>query len=337
MQSRVTLKDIAAATGLSVSAVSLALRGDKRFPRETLDRVNAAARELGYIYNQAAADLRKSRSDTIAVCLGDLSNPVFNDMLIAAERHIDDLGKRLMLGVTRESKARQADFLHQALRAGCEAILICPAYGTTREDLDQILIRAGQLIVPTALFFRSVEGFAAPQVVNDEFRAGQLAAEAALNAGHRRLYWLGGGQQTSAARQRQAGALAAIRTAGLEPIAIESGATSRAFGYEIATRILERDRSPDIALLCFSDLIALGVLSACHAMKRAVGHDLSVIGCDDMQEVRYAVPPLSTVRIDIGSVISWAVQAVASGKTNETKVFEPQLILRESIAALERI
>ena len=116
MPPRVTLKDIATKTGLSVSSVSLALRGDKRFPQDTITKVRDAAQSLGYIYNQAAADLRNPRRDTVAVCLGDLSNPIFNDMLISAENEVHQRSKRLLLGITRESRSRQADFLRQALQ-----------------------------------------------------------------------------------------------------------------------------------------------------------------------------------------------------------------------------
>ncbi|WP_128254762.1 LacI family DNA-binding transcriptional regulator [Falsirhodobacter deserti] len=331
MTKRITLKHIAQETGLSVSSVSLALKGDSRFPKATLDKVDGAARKLGYIYNQGAADLRTSRSNTVAVCLGDISNPIFNDMLASAEREIDSRGKRLLLGVTRESRERQADFLHQAMRVGCEAILICPAYGTTCRDLEDILIRCGRLIVPTALFFRSIEGFAAPQVVSNEFEAGRLSARAAVEAGHRRIFWLGGGQETSAARLRQSGALAELRAAGIEVAGVFNGPTSRAFGFDITTKLLREETPEDLAFLCFSDLIALGVLSGCHNAGWQVGRDISVIGCDDMQEVRYSVPPLTTVRIDLGRIIEKAFEAASESSKAEVTLFEPELVTRSSL------
>ena len=331
MAPRVTLKDIAVRTGLSVSSVSLALRGDKRFPKETLERVRDAARDLGYIYNQSAADLRTSRNHTIAVCLGDLSNPIFNDMLISAEKEIQLRGKRLLLGITRESRERQEDFLRQALQIGCEALILCPAYGTTKEDLESILCHQGKLIIPTCLFFRSIDGFIAPQVVSDEYESGRLSARAAIEAGHHNLYWLGGGQMTSAARLRQKGALEEIARAGLAPAEIVNGPTSRAFGFEAATRILSETRTDELAFLCFSDLIALGVLSACHASGRQAGHDVSVIGCDDMDEVKYAVPPLATIHIDLDQIVSKAMAAAFDSQTPELIAFKPEFVMRPSL------
>lgn len=331
MTSRVTLKDIALATGLSVSSVSLALRGDKRFPKETLSRVKEAAHSLGYIYNQAAADLRTSRTNTVAVCLGDISNPIFNDMLISAENELQRRGKRLLLGISRESRERQADFLRQALRIGCEAILICPAYDTTREDLEAILCYNGSLIVPTSLFFRSIDDFQAPQVVADEYESGRLAARAAIDAGHRKIYWLGGGHNTSSARLRKQGALDEITRSGFEPEGVIPGSTSRAFGFEAASEILQKHPIEEIAFLCFSDLIALGVLAACNTQGRKVGQDVSVIGCDDMEEVKYSVPPLTTVRIDLVGIVAAAMEAAFGERKFETEVFKPHLVLRSSL------
>lgn len=331
MATRVTLKDIAQETGLSISSVSLALRGDKRFPQETLHRVSEAARSLGYIYNQAAADLRTSRNNTVAVCLGDLSNPIFNDMLILAENEIHRRGKRLLLGISRESRDRQTDFLRQALQIGCEALLICSAYGTSKDDLEEVLCHNGKLIVPTCLFFRSVEDFAVPQVVADEYESGRLSASAAIDAGHRNMYWLGGGQGTSAARLRQKGALDEISNRGLTPAGVVPGPTSRAFGFEAAAAVLASHPGEEVAFLCFSDLIALGVLSACNSSGRSVGHDVSVIGCDDMEEVKYAVPPLTTVRIDLGRIVAAAMEAALGDADSSTIMFKPEFIRRSSL------
>lgn len=334
MASRVTLKDIANATGLSISSVSLALRGDKRFPVETLARVQQAAQSLGYIYNQAAADLRTSRNNTVAVCLGELSNPIFNDMLITAEKEIDRRGKRLLLGISRESRQRQADFLKQALQIGCEALLICPAYETTKKDLEEILCHEGKLIVPTCLFFRAVEGFPSPQVVADEYESGRLAARAAIEAGHRTVYWLGGGHGTSPARLRLQGALDELAGCGLQPAGIIPGATSRAFGFEAATGILEERQSREVAFLCFSDLIALGVLSACRAQGREVGVEVSVIGCDDMDEVKYAIPPLTTVHIDLDQIVAAAMKAALEGGQPQITAYKPEIVIRSTLCGL---
>lgn len=333
MRARVTLKDIARETGLSVSSVSLALRGDTRFPADTIARIRNAATSLGYVYNQAAADLRMSRTNQVAVCLGDLTNPIFNDMLLEAETEIERRGKRLLLGITRENRARQADFLHQALQVGCEALLLCPAYGTTCTDLDAILRVGDTLAISTALFFRSVEGFDAPQIVMDEVRSGRLSARAAIDAGHRNLHWIGGGRQTSAAFQRQSGAVAEIVEAGLAPPGLHPGPTSRAYGFAKATELLATHRG-EIAFLCFSDLIAMGVLAACHAAGRRVGHDVSVVGCDDMDEVKYAIPPLTTIRIDLKHIVATAMQAATTPDFPRPEAFEPVLIQRESLCSL---
>lgn len=330
MQARLTLKDIARHVGLSVSGVSLALRGDPRVPAETVRRVREAADALGYVQNLAAASLRTARSDTIAVCLGDLSNPIFNDILVRAETEIDRRGKRMLLGVSRENRDRQEDFICQALRVGAEALILCPAYDTTSDDLAKVLLRDGALRLPTALLFRGIEGFPCPQVVSDEAKAGRLAARAALDAGYRRFVWLGGGSHTSVARDRQRGAVSVLQAAGHEVI-ILNGPTSRQFGHETALRVMSDAPAAELCFLCFSDLIALGVLSACHTLGRTVGDEVSVIGCDDMGEVRYAIPPLSTVHIDIPRIVREGITAALDNGAVKTTILEPRWLKRASL------
>jgi LacI family transcriptional regulator len=331
MAERITLKDIARQVGLSISGVSLALRADPRVPAETVRRVREAADELGYVQNLAAANLRTSRSDTIAVCLGDLSNPIFNDILIRAEEEIDRRGKRMMLGVSREDIERQDDFIRQALRMGAEALLLCPAYDTTADILAKVLLRDGKPRLPTALLFRSIDGFPCPQVASDEVEAGRIAGRLALRSRHRRFVWLGGGSHTSVARDRQFGALEILDHGQTEQVTVINGPTSRKFGYEATHRILTEDPDGDLCFLCFSDLIALGALSACHALGKPVGEAVSVIGCDDMDEVKYSVPPLSTVHIDIPGIVQIGMKAALDGGTASRTTLAPTLKERKSV------
>lgn len=331
MPQRVTLKDIARACGLSVSGASIALRNDPRVPEATAARVRAVADQLGYIPNQAASNLRRARTDTVAICLGDISNPIFNDILMHVEREADQRGKRLMLGISREQVPRQEDFIRQAIRHGADALVLCPAYDTTAQDLARVLLRNDRMLLPSALVFRSVADFPVPQITSDEVGAGRMMAQAGLRAGHRRFHWIGGGQHTSAAVDRQAGALAELREAGVTEIAVHNGPTTHLFGFQTVQSLHHAGMIAGAAVLCFSDLIALGALSGCHEVGLHPGRDVSVIGCDDMEGVRFAVPPLSTVRIDIPAIVRRAMARVLDNPAGA------ELVSRETPPVTEAI
>jgi LacI family transcriptional regulator len=216
-----------------------------------------------------------------------------------------------------------------ALEQGVAGIVLCPVHGTGAADLDLLLgpPGAGQ----TVLFSRGLEGVALPQFVNDDRRAGRIAAECLLSRRHERLMWLGGGQETSTARDRFRGFLDACSDAGCQP-QVRHGPTSRRFGHEAATAAL-RGPDPPQGFVCFSDLIAFGVISACHACGMTPGRDVSVIGCDDMEEAAFTIPRLTTVQVDKQGIgIAAARAALQPGETAERRLFAPELILRDSVA-----
>lgn len=299
MARRPTLRDIAEAVGVSTSAVSLALRGKARVSAETAERIRAEASRTGYIYNKAAAGLRTARSDIVAVCLNDLSNPVFNEFLIHIEDELRSNGRTVFLGVVREDKSLQERFFRAALEQGVGGLLLCAVRGTQATDLDGLLPQpqGRQAPFPCVLFSREVDGVGLPQFANDDRCAGQMMAEKFLTAGHRRVHWLGGGQDTSTARGRLEGLTTGLEKGGGEVPVVHHGPTSRKFGFETAHAILQSGER-DVALGCFSDLIAFGALAACRELGVLPGRDLSVIGCDDMEEAEFSYPPLSTIQVD---------------------------------------
>ena len=177
MSRRITLRNIAEALDLSVSSVSLALRGHPRIPEATTLRVRQEAARLGYIYNRAAADLRKAESRLVAVCLSDLSNPVFNEFLERIEDELRRHDRTVFLGVARESAETQARFLKTALEHGVGGIVLCPVHGTRAQDLDMLLPLGpmGRPAVPTVVFSRALCDVALPQFLNDDDLSGRMA------------------------------------------------------------------------------------------------------------------------------------------------------------------
>ncbi|WP_172960948.1 LacI family DNA-binding transcriptional regulator [Oceaniglobus roseus] len=330
MSRRANLRDIADAVGVSVSAVSLALRGEARVSEETAERIRAAAKRLGYVPNRAASALRTQRSDIVAVCLNDLSNPIFNEFLTHIEDELQQSGRMPYLGVSREDPERQARFLEAAISQGAGGLLICPARGTTPEDLRVVLPTTGRAPFPTVLFSRSLEDVACPQFGNDDFAAGQLMAERLLAGAHETYHWLGGGHDSSTARAREAGFRNVMERAGHVP-GIHHGPTSRAFGHATAARLL-RESSGPVGFACFSDLIAFGVLAAAAQAGLRAGRDLSVIGCDDMEEARFSVPPLTSIWIDKSAIGRLAARSVLDPEAEAvTRRIAPRLADRATV------
>jgi LacI family transcriptional regulator len=335
---RPKLSDIANAVGVSTSAVSLALRGEARVSAETAERIRAEAARVGYIYNKAAAGLRTARSDIVAVCLNDLSNPVFNEFLIHIEEELRSNGRIVFLGVVREDKALQERFFRTAMEQGVGGLLLCPVHGTVAEDLRPILPGSdGRPPLPCALFSRSVAGIPLPQFINDDRAVGEMMAAQLLAAGHDRIHWIGGGQETSTARERFMGLVLGLEKAGAMPPIAHHGPTSRQFGFETALRIL-RSGETNSAFACFSDLIAFGVLAACQESSVVPGREVSVVGCDDMEEAAFSHPPLSTVHVDKAWIGRSAAQQLLEPRSDACGVMRssPSFTARATVRPARR-
>lgn len=331
---RVTLRDIADDVGVTVATASMALRENTRISEVTRVRVREAATRLGYIYNRAAANLRQTHSSLIAVCLSDASNPVFNEFLIHIEEALRSFGRQVFLGIARDDLALQRQFLQTAMEQGVGGLVLIPVRGTTRQDLDPVWPE-GQVrpLVPLTLISRGLQDLQVPQVLNDDLRAGALAAECLIAHGHRHIIWVGGGQDTSTARDRQAGAAQAIAAAGLPLLQVMHGPTLRQFGLQAAETILGRSKEENrpSAAICFSDLIAFGMVAGILRAGTTPAETLSVIGCDDMEEAALIHPPLTTIGVDKENIGRLGVRALLSEEGPQVVRLPPKLIMRDTV------
>lgn len=332
MKQRPTMQDIADSVGVSVSAVSLALSGKARVSKETAERIQAEANRLGYVANKAASALRTQKSAVVAVCLCDLSNPVFNEILVHIENTLRAHGCVPLLGVMREDKEEQARFLRTAISQGVSALMICPVRGTTAEDLSIILPNADRgAPIQAVLLGRTVENVPLPQFATDDAAAGVMMARRIVQAGHVEIHWIGGGHPTSSAKYRFGAFKAEMERLGATLTGVHFGPTSREFGYTTADRILA-ERGSDLGLVCFSDLVAFGALTAAHRRGFKPGAEVSIIGCDDMSEAPYSTPPLTTVWIDKESIGRHSAEcAIGLSDGGPPGLFSPRPVERETV------
>ncbi|MCX2525307.1 LacI family DNA-binding transcriptional regulator [Larsenimonas rhizosphaerae] len=333
MKSRPTLKTIAEHIGVTVSTVSLALRDDPRISRATRDRVQEAADALDYVYNRHAANLRRGDSATVAVCLNELSNPFVTEFLQHMEAHFREAGRMMLFGHAHESLALQAEVVKQMAEHGAAGMIMVPVMGTMAEELVR-LQRSYLRHCPLVLISRDVDDAPVDRVINDDGLGVRLLLEHLQALGHRRIAWLGGGQGTSTARDRERSFVEGLAIAGLTPVSIHHGPTSMAFGDAAAGPLLDAP-NPPTAIVCFSDLVALGVQAACYRRGLVPGVDISVTGFDDMDVAAYATPPLTSVRVRtdvIGQQASALLLARMAGDQTPPRcqTVDPLLVVRAS-------
>jgi LacI family transcriptional regulator len=134
----VTIVDIAKAAGVSRAAVSLVLRAKPGVGADARARVVTAMRELGYVYNRGAANLRQSRSSVVGMIINDLTNPFFAQLAVGIERALSISGYMPFIANTAESVVRQADLMRSMREHGAVGLILCPALDTAAEGLNEL-------------------------------------------------------------------------------------------------------------------------------------------------------------------------------------------------------
>ncbi len=327
---RVTVTDLARAAGVSRSTVSLVLRDSPLVKRETRRRVEEAIDHLGYVYNRNAANLRRRTSDMVAMIINDLTNPFFAELAVGLEEALEAAGFVSLMANTGEDPERQRRVMETMREHGAAGFILCPATGTEA----RLVAAMSDWNVPVIQVMRWLPGARLGAVVPDYALGMRMAAEHLVTLGHRRIAFLGGIEGNVVTTERIRGYRAALDAAGIapDPSLIVPAAVNPGGGIEALRASLALQRPPTAAL-CFSDVVAFGVLDASAAAGLKVRRDFSVIGFDDIAGARHTLPPLTTVAVypqELGRRAAAALLRCIADPNDppEEEILAPSLIVR---------
>lgn len=332
-----SIRDVASRAGVSVGTVSNVLNHPGKVSESAVSRVQSAIRDLGFIRNDAARQLRAGRSRTVGMIVLDVRNPFFTDLARGAEDQAASSGLSVILGNSDENRDRESNYLDLFEEQRVLGVLISP-FGDVTERLERLAERGTRAV----LVDRSGDDSPFSSVSVDDVVGGRIAADHLIASGRRRIAFVGGPFEIRQVADRYRGAEQAVAEhpdVSLEVIGV--AALSVIAGRDAGASIVARypgDR-PD-AIFAANDLIAMGVLQALMMQGQSgivVPRDIALIGYDDIDFARAAVVPLSSVRQPsalIGRTAMEILLAEVEHPTHErrTVVFQPELIVRESTA-----
>lgn len=298
----------------------------------TRERIKEHARAIGYIYNRRAASLRTSRSGIVGVVVHDIMNPFFAEILRSIESELDRSRQTFILSNHYDQLEKQRSFIDTLLQLGADGVIMSPAIGTPREDI-QLMEDNG---LPAVLVARSVEGAQVPVFRGDDSYGIGLATNHLISLGHRRIAMIGGTDQTSTGRHRYQGYVTAMQKAGLQvqPHWRIPGPRTKQAGFEVAGEFLALPDKPTAAV-CWNDLVAIGLMNGIARAGLVPGVDISVTGYDDLEEAAIATPALTTVwngQRDVGRRAARALLDRLNGVAVQTsqELIRPELHVRQS-------
>ena len=333
---RITLHDVAHHAGVSKSTVSLVLQDSSHVKDQTREKILRSIEETGYVYNRKAAGLRQTQhNDLIGILIDSFVTPYSAEIL----NHIEQLSLQNnlvpMIASNSEQLAQQERLIRLYMEHKVGGFIICPAPNTSVSWLDKIW-RNG---FPLVQIMREVPFSQFPAVVADNHNGVLEATRHLIKLGHKRIAFVGGDEAISDYHARISGYRDAMSEAGLQlPTGyVHPVPQGRAAGREVLKALLEYD-SKVTAIVCFSDLMAYGILSMSRELGIKVGKDLAVVGFDDLADSSLTHPALTTVRVQPEDFAINALEMLQYHIQNkqakaERRVISAKLIIRESCGA----
>lgn len=306
-QQRVTIKQVAAEAGVSITTVSHVLNDvpGVRVNPATRERVHDAVARLGYVPNSLAQSLRTQRSNTIGLIGDEIATTPFAGKLVLGAQEValarDAVVLVVSTGYQRDVENRE---IAELLRRQVDGILYASMFHRRVELPAQLAS------VPTVLVNAECATPGVPWVTPDEVAGGRDAAEVLLAAGHRRLGFVNNVDDIPASAGRLEGFRERAAEAGVPPadVTVVAAETTPAGGYAAATELLTSERRPT-AIFCFNDRLAMGAYRAAAELGMRVPEDVSVVGFDNQEYVADGLyPGLTTIELPHFDMGVWATE-----------------------------
>jgi LacI family transcriptional regulator len=332
----VTIKDVAKRLNLSITTVSRALDGYSDVAEETRARVSKTAKEMGYVPNRVARQLRRQRSETIGYIL-PAQKPRFSDPYFS----------EFIAGLGDESAEHNIDLLISTAPPGEDSERALYQKWVQGRRVDGFILNRMHLqdwrvqyLAKNGLPFVTLERTLDPVDFNFIELDGQTGCMALMNhlvgLGHRRIAFIGAPSYLTLQASRFAGYREGLISAGLplEAELVMEGDMTRAGGYRCGLSLLDLAKPPT-AIACVNDLTAIGVLHAAHERGLVVGCDLAISGFDGIEETEHTHPPLTTLVhpvYDIArSLMRLLLQELSGEPVADRRMrVVPELVIRES-------
>ncbi|MCA2222814.1 LacI family DNA-binding transcriptional regulator [Nonomuraea aurantiaca] len=317
---RATIREVAQATGLSPAAVSYALRG-MQVSEETMERVRAAAAELGYEADPIARALASGRTNMIGLLCGSLEDLWQQSLAVGISRGLREKDRYALILDAVGDPARERALAQQLRDQRVDGMIVqpvdpaAPFWSELCESLPVVAI--GDSLAGTA-----------GEVVFDNRRGVTLALEHLHAMGHRRIALLTPTMTSTPDRPADVLVTAEADRLGLD-IVVATAPHGLAAATDAAHRILDAHRPS--AVFCFADSIAYGVYAAAAELGLSIPGDVSVMGYDNHPMSSLLTPGLTTVDWDIDGIVRAAVRlmsAAADGGARRRRVVQ-QPTLRE--------
>lgn len=331
---RVTLKEVAAAAGVSTQTVSRVVNGRPDVAADTREQVQKIIDTLGYQPSKIARSLIQGQSYTLGVVSSSIGLYGPSLVLQGIQEAAVAEDYSLMLHILPDAESFDArNVVREILSYHVDGILwAVPEIGQNRDLVQQAL---PSIKVPIVFLNMQPRPNLVTSVIDNK-HGGCLATQHLINEGRQNIGLITGPMNWWEARQRELGWRKALEENGrsVDESFITNGDWTPSSGERCIRMLLEWHPEMDAVFVC-NDQMALGAMKVARQMGRKIPEDLAVVGFDDIPESPYFSPALTTVQQDVAEMGRQGVKQLLNLISNkeldfQSVVLQPTLIVRES-------
>jgi len=337
-----TIKDVARVAETSIATVSAVLNGTAKVSDKLSKRIWAAIESTGYSPDGVARSLRRGRTRSIGVIVGDISNPFFTSLIKAVEARATNSGHSVIIANSDDDPDKEMSLLKILREQRVAGILLAPS----GHDAAYLEALARMTDVPVVLVDRHLPDSKFDAMLVDNFAAGRIATDYLIRLNHQRIAIIGGNPHFWTAHERLRGYRESLVASGLdvEPELEVLTVSQVETAYGAVQKLLTLPKPPS-AIFATSNMMMLGAIEAIMDMGFRCPDDISLVGIDDFPWGSAIRPKLTTVAQPIAELGARAAEMLIdriAGKPGEgattppsVVMLEPRLVIRDSCARLE--
>ena len=319
---KITIKDVAKHSGVSIATVSLILNGNEaKFSPKTVEKVFASKKELGYQPDYLALQMITKETKTIGVLVPDITNPFFNILMRGIEEVLYQQHFVTILCNADSDHQKEIEYLAELTRRGVDGFIIATSAIST-SAINENLKKHGRPYI--VLDQKKSHGFS-DSVRTDDFRGGYLAGVHLLSLGHENIALVYPENPPENIQLRIEGFKHALDfyQYSHDQLLLLPTLFSKQGGYQAVPSIIE---SATTAIFALNDELAFGLYRGLEEKGKSIPDDYSIIGYDNIDMCEYVKPKLTTIAQPIVELGKASAKLLLSRIQSPTKEWEEELL-----------
>ena len=332
-----TIADVAKKAGVSATTVSRVLNEHSVVNKKTRKNVLQAIEDLNYTPSLFARGLRGSKTKTIGVLIPDFRSYWYSEILTHIEVEVRRRGYLATICSIGADPDRETEYIDDLIRRQVDGIILC-VY--KESDIKKKYLKKVLKKIPIVMMDAPVPGLPVSVVFTDGYKGISKITKAFIGQGHGEIGMLANDLSYEVHRARFQGYLDTLEKGqiNIDGNLIEKTDIGLEAGYKGAKRLLSN--SKPTAIVTMDDLTAIGAIRYCNETGIRVPEDVSITGFDDISLAGYSSPTLTTIVQPVKELAEKSVEIIINKiennkSKNQTIVFEPKIILRESTTLTE--